>query len=184
MFKNIKLFKILGVDILLNITWFLLFAIFFTWSGTTLRLFLSELSMVLVLFGTVLLHEFGHVLAARRFGVSTNRIVLNVLGGVAFLNTEEEKKLTPKQHMWVYFSGPLVNIILGLISFILLITYIIMSTSPVETDIPLHLIAISVLVNIIMVVFNLLPIFPMDGGGILRNLLKHFKSEKIFINIH
>lgn len=178
MFKNIKLFKMLGVDVFLNVTWFLIFFLFFTWSGTNVELFLTELATVIIIFGTVLLHEFGHVLAARKYGVSTDRVVLNVLGGVAFINPEGHKKLSPKQHMWVYFSGPLVNIILGLISLAILVGYMIMIPGLTEVDIPLKLMAVSCLVNLVMVIFNLLPIFPMDGGGILRNLLEHFKVKK------
>ncbi len=172
LFKNIKLFKLFGVNIFLNVTWFFVFILFFTWSGTTVELFLTELAIVLILFTTVLFHEFGHVLAARKYGVNTDKIVLHILGGAAFINAEESEKLTPKKMIWVYFAGPLVNIILGTVTFIILMSYLWITGIEI-LDTFSTLIGFTFVVNLVMVVFNLLPIFPMDGGGILRNFMEH-----------
>lgn len=176
MFKNIKLFKMLGVDVFLNVTWFFVFALFFTWTGTTLVLFLTELGTVLILFGAILLHEFGHILAARSYGVSCDRVVLHILGGVAFINPKEVKKLTPKQNMWVYFAGPLVNLVIFSISFILFSLYTTFFNS-ISID-GFHIIMITIMLfNAVIFIFNLLPIFPMDGGGLLRNLMLHLRVK-------
>lgn len=180
MFKNIKLFKMLGVDVFLNVSWFLVFALFFTWTGTTVELFLTELGTVLILFGAILLHEFGHILAARSYGVSCDRVVLHILGGVAFINPKEAKSLTPKQNMWVYFAGPLVNLVIAGISFILFFIY----TSFTDiTSIDGFQLAMGtvLLLNLVIFIFNLLPIFPMDGGGILRNFMQHLKVKNAVV---
>lgn len=183
MFKNFKLFKMFGVDVYLNATWFLVFLMFFTWSGMTFTLFLSELSTVLILFGAILLHEFGHVLAARKYGVSTDKIVLHILGGAAFINQKESEKLTPKQNMWVYFAGPLVNLIISAIALIIFVIYTIFLYNGDGSSIDGFQTAMCTLFifNSVIFLFNLLPIFPMDGGGILRNLMLHFKIKNSVI---
>jgi Zn-dependent protease len=176
MFKNIKLFRVFGVDVYLNATWFLIFALFFTWTGTTLPLFLSELSTVMILFSTVLFHEIGHVLAARKYGVDTEKIVLHLLGGAAFIDEKGRDKLTHKQMLWVYFAGPLVNLALGVIFFLIFTAYVTI-TGNAEIDTFMILIGTVFLINGVMFIFNMLPIYPMDGGGILRNLMQHFKVK-------
>lgn len=181
MFKNIKLFKMLGVDVFLNVSWFLAFILFFTWSDTTLGLFLTELSNVIIVFGAILLHEFGHILAARKYGVGTDKVVLHLLGGAAFINEEDSKKLTPKQNMWVYFAGPLVNLLITFVGLTILMIYTLLTNN--TTNIDSFQIAITTLIaiNIVIFIFNLLPIFPMDGGGILRNLMMHLKIKRSVI---
>lgn len=180
MFKNFKLFRMLGVDVYLNATWFFVFLLFFTWSGTTLSLFLTELSTVLIVFGAVLLHEFGHILAARKYGVSTDKVVLHLLGGAAFINVKEAKNLTPKQNLWVYFAGPLVNLVISVLAFTIFTIYTAFFNSAGVDG--FHIVfGTMFLINAILFVFNLLPIFPMDGGGLLRNFLLHIKVKKAII---
>jgi len=135
---------------------------------------------VLALFTCVVLHELGHALTARRFGVNTQDIILSPIGGVARLDSLPEK---PIQEFWVAIAGPLVNvaIILLLIPLLLLFpemwaalegaadpesNYINDQFFRKELFIPTL-----VLLNGMLVVFNLLPAFPMDGGRVLRALL-------------
>ncbi|MCX7743536.1 MAG: site-2 protease family protein [Flavobacteriales bacterium] len=125
---------------------------------------------VLTLFLCVTLHELGHALAALRYGVKTKSITLYPIGGVAALERIPEK---PGQELVVALAGPLVNVIIGGILWLWVFF------SPIEyrlEDIGIRINAHNLVlnlaaVNIILVIFNLLPAFPMDGGRVLRSLL-------------
>ncbi|MDI4665067.1 site-2 protease family protein [Xanthobacter autotrophicus] len=128
---------------------------------------------VALLFGCVLLHELGHVFAARHYGVKTPDITLWPFGGIANLERIPEK---PSQELVVAIAGPLVNVVIALVLLIVL------NMSLGGTDITAETLAkiedprTSILVklagaNIFLVVFNLIPAFPMDGGRVLRALL-------------
>jgi Zn-dependent protease/predicted transcriptional regulator len=124
---------------------------------------------VLALFVCVVLHEFGHALAAQKYGIQTKDIVLYPIGGIARLEKLPED---PKQELWVAIAGPLVNI--GL--FIILSVFLSFKGFDMER---LELIKIepsTILLylasaNLILAIFNLIPAFPMDGGRILRAIL-------------
>lgn len=150
--------------------------------GVSLLLFVL---LVGVLFVCVLLHEFGHALMARRFGVRTRDIILSPIGGVARLERLPEK---PIQEFYIAIAGPLVNV--GIIALIapyflfvsaetaLQIRSILYHYFGVQDNVftentpPLALFLFNVLaLNGTLVVFNLLPAFPMDGGRVLRALL-------------
>lgn len=124
---------------------------------------------ILALFACVVMHEFGHALAAQRYGIQTKNIVLYPIGGVARLEKLPED---PKQELWVAIAGPLVNIVL----FAILSGYLGFTGFDLEN---LEEIKISpqtitpylASANLILAVFNLIPAFPMDGGRILRAFL-------------
>ncbi len=136
---------------------------------------------VIALFVCVVMHEFGHALTARRFGVSTRDIILSPIGGVARLDRLPEK---PMQEFYVAIAGPLVNVgIMAVLSpYLLFITadqrlqlFSILNKSNNVfvrdlTPIDFFLFGLIVL-NGTLAVFNLLPAFPMDGGRVLRALL-------------
>jgi Zn-dependent protease/CBS domain-containing protein len=129
------------------------------WQGVT---------FVLAVFLCVLLHEFGHVLAARQFGIRTPDITLLPIGGLARLERMPDK---PAQELVVAIAGPLVNVVIAAV----LLAY---SSSPValltlsEVENPeTGFIARLAGVNVFLVLFNLIPAFPMDGGRVLRALL-------------
>lgn len=155
-----------------------------TWSGFS----------ILALFACVVLHELGHALTARRYGVATRDIILLPIGGLAILDRLPTK---PIQEFWVALAGPVVNIALAILFSPLLLTI-----APEKRlqllDIILHpgantfLIGLTYLdffffglvgLNLLLAVFNLLPAFPMDGGRILRALLsiryKRLKATQV-----
>jgi len=133
--------------------------------------------LVALLFGAVLLHEFGHALMARHYGLSVSDISLSPLGGISRI---ESLPRNPNVEMVIALSGPLVNLAIGvaLIPPIVILGFMAgySSLSDVLRDtvsgvglIPL-LVSFSI-VNLLLLVFNLLPAFPMDGGLIFRALL-------------
>lgn len=107
----------------------------------------------------VLLHEFGHILMARKFLYPTSFVILSPIGGIAFIRLPIY--ILPYQEFWITFAGPLVNFILAL--FFLPFTVLFPDFKLIE---------FFFYSNLILGCFNLLPIFPMDGGRIFRSLLQ------------
>jgi Zn-dependent protease/predicted transcriptional regulator len=127
----------------------------------------EQLVFVLALFGCVVLHELGHAMAARRYGVPTADITLLPIGGVARLQRIPEK---PAEELVVAIAGPLVNVAIAGVLFLLGARWNVVPTNR-GVAISERLIDQLLVVNVMLVLFNLLPAFPMDGGRILRALL-------------
>ena len=166
-----KLGRFAGVDVYLHFTFLLMlgwFAISDAVAGRSLMAGVWGLGFTVALFASVLLHEYGHALTARRFGVGTRDITLYPIGGVASL---ERMPDDPKQELWVALAGPAVNVAIAVA------LYLIAQLTGIWT--PLSQLSLNsgsfierlMLVNISLVIFNLLPAFPMDGGRVLRAIL-------------
>ena len=166
-----KLGVVAGIPVYLHSTFVLVIAWVFWVSWQQGQSFLSAAvgaGFVLVLFGCVVLHEFGHALTARRYGIRTRDITLLPIGGVARL---ERMPDDPKQELWVALAGPAVNVVIaaGLFAWQALAG----GYQPVGG---LSLSGGSFLdslmkLNLFLALFNMLPAFPMDGGRVLRATL-------------
>jgi Zn-dependent protease/CBS domain-containing protein len=122
---------------------------------------------ILLLFACVVLHEFGHVLMARRFGIETPDVTLLPIGGVARMPRMPEK---PSQELAVAIAGPLVNVIIAAVLLLFLPPLDPESLQRIDDPRISFLVRLAA-ANIFLVIFNMIPAFPMDGGRVLHALL-------------
>ena len=148
--------------------WTLLLLILWTAFSAPMGTFLSSAMFTVAIFACVLLHEFGHALAARQFGIATPSICLYPIGGVATL---ERMPRNPMQELWIAVAGPLVNVAIASALFVLLAPASWIFGTQVAGWMSYLMLA-----NMGLVVFNLLPAFPMDGGRVLRSISAMFTS--------
>ncbi len=162
----IPLFQFAGINVLLHWSWFLVAAFEITTRAKSYSSLGWNALEYLALFLIVTLHEFGHALACRQVGGTANRIVLWPLGGVAFVNPPPR----PGATLWSLAAGPLVNVIL--IPALLLLAGLSRSLGLAQAmPNAFALLRAVTYINIVILIFNLLPIYPLDGGQILRSLL-------------
>ena len=161
-----KLGRIAGIDISLHWTLLLLVAwvAFSAPSGGAI----GQVAFVAALFGCVLLHELGHALAARQFGIGTRGITLLPIGGVASL---ERMPRRPLQELWIAVAGPLVNVVIATGLFLILVPVGALAAAGIMSAQAVSWLQYLMWANISLVVFNMLPAFPMDGGRVLRSML-------------
>jgi stage IV sporulation protein FB len=165
---SILLGRILGVDVRIHLTFFLLLAWYGIAAGSQggMSEAFSAIAFILAVFVCVLAHEFGHVLTARAYGIGTRDIVLLPIGGVASIERMPEK---PREELIIALAGPAVNVVIAAMLFPFVAWRLEGLSS--AADIKLDFMTRLFLVNVILVVFNLIPAFPMDGGRVLRALL-------------
>jgi Zn-dependent protease len=163
--------RLFGIEIRVHVTFFLLLAFlgFAHWlPERDLRAAFVGVAFFSLLFICVVLHELGHALAARQFGIKTQDITLLPIGGVARLERMPEK---PIQELWVAIAGPLVNVVIAGGLFLgLKATGQWQPLEQVSTT-GGNLVERLWAANLFLVIFNLLPAFPMDGGRVLRAFL-------------
>jgi Zn-dependent protease len=162
----IHLFNAAGIDVSLHWSWFLVAAYEISGRRSGYSSIGWNVLEYLALFLIVLLHEFGHALACRQVGGIANQIVLWPLGGVAYVNPPQR----PGAMLWSLAAGPLVNVVLVPVLYVLVA--VAHSAGVAQTMPNLYLLLGTVaLINKWLLIFNMLPIFPLDGGQILRSLL-------------
>lgn len=163
--------SLFGISVYIHWTFLILLAwiafIHVQLNGSFLQFMLAAISIA-VLFGIVLLHELGHSLMARRFGIQTKDITLLPIGGLARLERMPDK---PWQEFWVALAGPAVNIALALVAVVVMPIQGDFRLLPQSMAMDTPLLDKFYTVNVTLVVFNMLPAFPMDGGRVLRALL-------------
>lgn len=159
-----------GIDVYLHLTFLLVLAYVGLQGGASSGSIARGLGGVLLytsLFACVLLHEFGHAMAARRYGIPTRDITLLPIGGVARL---ERLPNNPRQELVIAIAGPLVNVVLaGALAAFLILSH--QSLLPTASGGAISFAQQLLVVNVSLVLFNMLPAFPMDGGRVLRALL-------------
>jgi len=163
---SIHLFKFAGVDVFLHWSWFLV-AIFEINARAGRYTSISwNVLEYLALFLIVLMHEFGHALACKQVGGIADHIVLWPLGGVAYVNPPPR----PGATLWSIVAGPLVNV--ALLPILLLVVAFARTLGWGQANPNLATLLVAVLfINTALLIFNVLPIYPLDGGQILRALL-------------
>lgn len=159
-----RLFTFRGIDVFLHWSWGLVAALEFYWRWDVYGSPLWCVVEYIALFSIVLLHEFGHALACRSVGGTAERILLWPLGGVAYVRPPQR----PGALLWSITAGPLVN--LALVPLSLLGLWALGYSQVGWNDLRQGLTALAAL-NAALFVFNMLPIYPLDGGQILRALL-------------
>jgi Zn-dependent protease len=166
-----KLGTYAGIDVYMHATFLILigFVALSYWAvEQTLISVLVGVAFILALFACVVLHEYGHALTARKYGIKTRDITLLPIGGLARLERMPDE---PRQELWVALAGPAVNVVIAAVIFAWL--WLTGSLSPLGqvglTAGPF--LERLMVVNLFLVGFNLLPAFPMDGGRVLRALL-------------
>lgn len=166
-----RLGRFAGIDVFVHVTFLALLAwfAFVYWSQTgTIAGVATGLSLILMLFLCVLLHEFGHALTARRFGIRTRYITLLPIGGLAML---ENMPKDPWQEIIVALAGPAVNLVIAAVVFVAIAASG-QPGGPMSLQMgPGGILPALLTANLILAVFNLLPAFPMDGGRVLRAAL-------------
>jgi Zn-dependent protease len=161
-----RLFRLAGVDVFLHWSWFVVALIEIRARSGQYRSPFWNVAEYLALFLIVLLHEFGHALACRQVGGRADKIVLWPLGGVAYVDPPQR----PGATLWSIAAGPLVNVALAPI---LIGLYLYAKGLGLEATAPdlFALVTAVAAINVGLLAFNVLPVYPLDGGQILRSLL-------------
>lgn len=165
---------ILGVPVRFHFTFWLIVVSLIVFGAKGKQSAAALTLYIVAIFGSVILHELGHALAARRYGIRTLEIVMLPIGGLARL----ERAPKAREELWVALAGPAVNIAIAGAIF----GWLAMTGGPLAPETwseatDRSLLPMIATANLILAGFNLLPAFPMDGGRILRSLLSRFRPE-------
>jgi stage IV sporulation protein FB len=169
---SVRLFNVGETTVRLHLSFFLLliWVAWLTWSRGGPLAALDGILFIVLVFVCVVLHEFGHVIAARRYGISTPDITILPIGGLASLEKMPDK---PGQELIVAFAGPLVNVVIAAILFAILGARFDLSEVAQVQEAGMTLSGRLAAVNVLLVAFNILPAFPLDGGRAFRALLSY-----------
>jgi Zn-dependent protease len=177
MLRSFRVGSLFGIDIYIHSTFFLLPLLVVAGSpAQSLGSIAFLLALVFAVFGCVVLHELGHALMARRFGINTLDITLYPIGGVARLERLPER---PTEELLIAVAGPAVNVAIAALLTPLLVLGVFLArgfpatAQPALVSVGLDFLGSLLAANVGLVLFNLLPTFPMDGGRVLRALLSY-----------
>ena len=161
---SLPVLRIAGIQLRLHVTFLLLIGWlalgYYDTGGSAAAV--AGLLLIFLLFACVVLHEFGHAFAAKAFGINTPDITLLPIGGVARLERMPEE---PVQELIIAAAGPAVNVIIAICLFLTGGSFVYPPTGASSLN------DILLTINVVLLLFNLLPAFPMDGGRVLRALL-------------
>jgi Zn-dependent protease len=161
---SLRLFRLAGIEVFVHWSWFLVGWYEINQRSRQYSSLAWNIAEYLALFATVLMHEFGHSLACRQVGGKADQIVLWPLGGVAYVSPPQR----PGAMLWSIAAGPLVNV--ALLAVFLLLSLFAGRSGLVSEDVQ-GFVQAMVYLNAGLLLFNLLPVYPLDGGQILRSLL-------------
>ena len=179
--KRIQLFSIAGFKIGIDISWFFI-AFILTWTLaagffpvlypklTPATYWLMGICGMLGLFICIILHEMGHALVARHYGLPITHITLFIFGGVVELKKEPT---SPKVEFLMAIAGPIVSFVLAFLLYVLTKLGIAFHWPVAVTGVTAYL----ALINFILALFNLIPAFPLDGGRVFRAILWGWKKD-------
>jgi Zn-dependent protease len=163
---SFKIFTLLGISVYVHWSWFLVAVYSVQFRTHEYASMIWNVLEYLSLFSIVLIHEFGHQLACRQVGGKTHDIVLWPLGGVAYVSPPER----PGAQLWSIAAGPLVNVALLPVLFGLVLVSAQLGWPDTHPDAN-ELLRNILFINLGLLIFNLMPVYPLDGGQILRSLL-------------
>lgn len=161
--SSFRLFKLFGITVFLHWSWFLVALYEIQARKGAYSSIVWNVLEYLSLFLIVLIHEFGHALACRSVGGQAHEIVLWPFGGVAYASPPQR----PGATLWTIAAGPLVNVILFPV---LSVLWWVAGSADWGGDISTYLGAVW-MINLVLLIFNMMPVYPLDGGQILRALL-------------
>ncbi len=175
--RRFKLFRLFGFEVAIDPSW-LVIAVLVTWSlaeglfpqyfpdyGAAARWTMGAVG-AMGLFTSIVLHELAHSLVARRYGVHMKGITLFIFGGVAEMGEEPP---SPEAELMIAIAGPILSLLLGG-------TIVVIAVAPWPGAVRGVLLYLGFM-NVALVVFNMVPAFPLDGGRALRSLLWSWKSN-------
>ncbi|MDO8543210.1 MAG: site-2 protease family protein [Opitutaceae bacterium] len=163
---SIRLFRVAGIQVYLHWSWFIIAFVELAYRRNQYSTIMWNIAEYLSLFLIVLLHEFGHALACRQTGGTANEIILWPLGGIAFVNPP----MRPGAVLWSIAAGPLVNVLLY--PLLMAAMWLADDLGWIEGNRDFARFLFMVFwINRSLLVFNLLPIYPLDGGQIVQSLL-------------
>ncbi len=163
-----------GIPLRFHFTFVLLFAFLITISVAGAQTWVGNTIFIAALFASVFLHEMGHALVSRRYGIRTLEIVMFPIGGIARL----EKNPGVREEFWIAIAGPVVNFVIAAGLFVYLaITGQWQSLAKMTEATDFNMLQRIAVGNLVLGLFNLLPALPMDGGRILRSLLARYRPE-------
>lgn len=175
---KINLCKVAGIPVFISPDWLMFVGIFLLFSAFSGMLALFNTALLFVSVAVfILLHEFGHALTAKKFGIRTKDITLHFFGGIARIDERDMSLVVnkPRNGFWMWLAGPLVSLSLAGIFYLLMKLF-----SPSHA---IYYLKYARDLNLAFTIFNMLPFWPMDGAGCMFSLINMFKGKTVAMKI-